>query len=48
MTNEYSAAELLELGTATALVLGNKEPLAVFDSLTGQFGTRVIDQQSDE
>ena len=48
MTNEYHAAELLELGTAKALVLGNKESASEFDSLTGQFLTRVIDELSDE
>jgi hypothetical protein len=48
MTNQYHAAELLELGTAKALVLGNKVPDASTDQLSGQFGTRVIDDLSDE
>ena len=48
MINEYHAAELLELGTAKALVLGNKEAAGEVDSITYQFGSRVIDDLSDE
>ena len=48
MINQYHAAQLLELGTARALVLGNKELAPVIDCHTIQFGTRCIDWLSDE
>ena len=42
MTNEYEVAAVIELGNAHDVVLGQKEPAQVFDSLDGEFGMRYI------
>jgi hypothetical protein len=42
MTNEYEVAAVVELGKAEDVVLGEKKLQNVFDSLTGEFGTRYI------
>jgi hypothetical protein len=42
MTNEYEVAAVIELGNAQDVVLGQKEPAQVFDSLDGEFGMRFI------
>jgi hypothetical protein len=42
MTNEYEVAAVIELGNAQDVVLGQKEPASVFDSLDGEFGMRFI------
>jgi hypothetical protein len=47
MINHYELADVLELGTAQDLILGNKEIAAEVDSITLQFGTRVYDSMDD-
>jgi len=42
MTNEYEVANVIELGKAEDVVLGEKELVEVVDSQTLEFGTRYI------
>ena len=42
MTNEYEVADVIELGKAQDVVLGEKETAQVVDSLTTEFGMRYI------
>lgn len=42
MTNEYEVAAVIELGNAQDVVLGQKEPAPVWDSVDGEFGMRFI------
>jgi len=42
MTNEYEVANVIELGNAEEVVLGEKELVEVVDSQTLEFGTRYI------
>jgi hypothetical protein len=49
MKNNYEASEVLEIGRATDVVLGNKivDPES-FDTRTQQLGSMVIDELGDE
>lgn len=48
MINHYELADVLELGIAQDLILGNKEIVPTeIDSITQMLGTRVIDSMDD-
>ena len=47
MTNEYEVAAVIELGKAQDVVLGEKEPAQMVDSLTSEFGMRFIVKTDD-
>ena len=47
MINHYELADVLELGIAQDLILGQKEMAPEIDSNTQMFGTRVIDSMDD-
>ena len=42
MTNHYELADVIEIGRAQDLILGNKQ-IEFVDNITQLFGTRVID-----
>jgi hypothetical protein len=46
MTNDYRSAEVIEFGNAGDMVLGEKTEGSI-DSVTAEFGTRVIPETSD-
>jgi len=48
MINQYESADVLELGRAQDIVLGNKMFCNCMDIVTGQYGTWAIDDLSDE
>ena len=47
MTNEYEVANVIELGKAEDIVLGEKKIAQVVDSLTSQFGSRYNPETED-
>jgi len=47
MNNNYEVAEVVELGNAQDVVLGEKELAEVMDSQTLEFGTRYIPATND-
>ena len=47
MTNNYEVADILELGKAQDIVLGEKEIAQEMDSQTLEFGTRVDPATND-
>jgi hypothetical protein len=47
MNNNYEVAEVIELGNAQDVVLGEKELAEVMDSQTIEFGTRFIPATND-
>ena len=47
MTNNYQGAEVIELGKAQDVVLGEKVLDAQVDSMTGEWGTTYIEATGD-
>ena len=47
MNNEYEVAAVIELGTAQAVVLGQKSDVQAFDTLTGELSVRYIESLED-